>query len=174
MQANILLIEDDRGIASALEKVLQDENYRVTVIGRGDLGLAEARQRPFDLVITDLKLPGLGGLELIGQLHAAKPKLPIIMITAHGTTETAIEAMKLGACEYLVKPFEADELLDLAASAVASSRRMSEPVDVARCVRGARHCRQQPRDAEYLQGNRPGRCDPGDRAIRGGTGSGRS
>lgn len=174
MQANILLIEDDRGIASALEKVLQDENYRVTVIGRGDLGLAEARQRPFDLVITDLKLPGLGGLELIGQLHAAKPKLPIIMITAHGTTETAIEAMKLGACEYLVKPFEADELLDLAASAVASSRRMSEPVDVGevrsaeRAIVGSSRVMQN----IYKEIGRVA-ATPVTVLIRGGTGSGK-
>jgi nitrogen regulation protein NR(I) len=130
MQANILLIEDDRSTASALQKVLQDEGYAVTVAGRGDQGLAQARQRQCDLVITDLKLPGLSGMELIAQLHSAKPKLPIIMMTAHGTTETAIEAMKLGACDYLVKPFEADELLDLAASAVASSRRMSESVEI--------------------------------------------
>jgi nitrogen regulation protein NR(I) len=128
MQANILLIEDDRSTAAALRKVLQDEGYLVTVSDRGDLGLNEARQQSCDLVITDLKLPGLSGMELIARLHAAKPKLPIIMMTAHGTTETAIEAMKLGACDYLVKPFEADELLDLAASAVASSQRMSEPV----------------------------------------------
>jgi nitrogen regulation protein NR(I) len=130
MQANILLIEDDRSTASALQKVLQDEGYAVTVAGRGDLGLSQARQRECDLVITDLKLPGLSGMDLIAQLHTAKPKLPIIMMTAHGTTETAIEAMKLGACDYLVKPFEADELLDLAASAVASSRRMSESVEI--------------------------------------------
>jgi nitrogen regulation protein NR(I) len=130
MQANILLIEDDRSTAAALQKVLQDEGYDVTVAGRGDQGLNQARERSCDLVITDLRLPGLSGMELIAQLHTAKPKLPIIMMTAHGTTETAIEAMKLGACDYLVKPFEADELLDLAASAVASSRRMSEPVEM--------------------------------------------
>jgi len=130
MQANILLIEDDRSTAAALQKVLQDEGYDVTVAGRGDHGLNQARERSCDLVITDLRLPGLSGMELIAQLHSAKPKLPIIMMTAHGTTETAIEAMKLGACDYLVKPFEADELLDLAASAVASSRRMSEPIEM--------------------------------------------
>ena len=82
------------------------------------------------MVITDLKLPGLSGLDLVAPLHSGKPKLPIIVMTAHGTTETAIEAMKLGACEYLLKPFEADELLDLVASAVASSRLMSEPVEM--------------------------------------------
>jgi nitrogen regulation protein NR(I) len=138
MQAKILLIEDDRSTASALQKVLQDEGYAVTVAARGDQGLTQARERQCDLVITDLKLPGLSGMQLIAQLHSAKPKLPIIMMTAHGTTETAIEAMKLGACDYLVKPFDADELLDLAASAVASSRRMSEAVEIGEARAAAR------------------------------------
>jgi two-component system, NtrC family, response regulator len=130
MQANILLIEDDRSTASALQKVLQDEGYAVTVSNRGDQGLKEAQEASCDLVITDLRLPGLNGLDLVAQLHAAKPKLPIILMTAHGTTETAIEATKFGACEYLVKPFDADELLDLAASAVSSSRNMSESIEI--------------------------------------------
>ncbi|HHY87000.1 MAG TPA: sigma-54-dependent Fis family transcriptional regulator [Verrucomicrobia bacterium] len=130
MRATILLIEDDRSTASALEKVLENEGYAVKVVERGDEGLREAREQPYDLVITDLRMPGLSGLDLVGQLHTAKPKLPIIMMTAHGTTETAIEAMKLGAYEYLVKPFDADELLDLTASAVMSSRLMSEALEM--------------------------------------------
>src|SRR3954469_6314782 len=130
MAPKILLIEDDRSTASALEKVLKADGYDVSLAGRGDEGLAQARSEAFDLVITDLRLPGMGGLDLIANLHGAKPKLPIIMMTAHGTTETAIEAMKLGACDYLVKPFEADELLALTASAVSSSRLMSEPVEI--------------------------------------------
>lgn len=132
MRPEILLIEDDPGTASALKKVLEAEGYRVAVAERGDDGLAQATSHPFDLVLTDLRLPGLGGMDLAAQLHAAKPKLPIIMMTAHGTTETAIEATKLGAYEYLIKPFEADELLDLVAAAVASSRLMSEPVEMGR------------------------------------------
>ncbi|MCX6905027.1 MAG: sigma-54 dependent transcriptional regulator [Verrucomicrobia bacterium] len=128
MQPKLLIIEDDLSAAAALQKVLGGEGYTVDVAGRGDTGLAQARHRPYDLVITDLKLPGLDGLELVAQLRAAKPKLPIVMMTAHGTTETAIEAIKLGAFEYLVKPFEVDELLDLVALAVAHAQRMSEPV----------------------------------------------
>ena len=128
MQPRILLIEDDLSTASALKKVLQAEGYGVDLAERGDDGLTQATTRSFDLVLTDLRLPGLGGLELAARLQADKPKLPIIMMTAHGTTDTAIEATKLGVYEYLVKPFEADELLDLVASAVAHSRRMSEPV----------------------------------------------
>ncbi len=126
----LLLIEDDPGTASALRKVLQAEGYTVLASERGDEGLTMARNSPCDLVITDFKLPGLSGLELMRELHEARPRLPVIMMTAHGTTETAIEAMKLGACEYLVKPFEADELLDLVARAVASSRLMSETVEI--------------------------------------------
>jgi len=130
MQPRILLVEDDLGTASALQKVLQAEGYAVELAERGDTGLARAKAASFDLVLTDLKLPGVGGLELVAQLRAAKPKLPIIVMTAHGTTDTAIEATKLGAYEYLTKPFEADDLLELVASAVAHSRLMSEPVEM--------------------------------------------
>src|SRR5664280_2762901 len=77
-------------------------------------------------------------MDLIAQLHATKPKLPIIMMTAHGTTETAIEATKLGAYEYVVKPFDADELLDLVAAAVTGARLMSEPVELGEACSSAR------------------------------------
>jgi len=130
MPPKILLIEDDSSTAAALQKVLRAEGYAVNWAERGDDGLAQASSQTFDLVLTDLRLPGLSGMELTAQLHAAKPKLPIVIMTAHGTTETAIEATKLGAYEYLVKPFEVDELLDLVSSAVAQSRLMSEPVEL--------------------------------------------
>ena len=123
----ILLIEDDAGIVGGLKKELHAEGYEVVVATRGDDGLAKARQEPFDAVITDLKMPGLSGLQLVEQLHAAKPKLPIIMMTAFGTTETAIEATKLGAYDYLLKPLDMTELLDSVAKAVACNRLMSEP-----------------------------------------------
>lgn len=130
MSPRILLIEDDLSLATSLQKVLRAEGYAVELASRGDDGLARAEHENFDVVITDLKLPGLSGLELITKLHATKPRLPIIMMTAHGTTETAIEATKAGACEYLLKPCEPDEILALAASAVANARLMSEPVDI--------------------------------------------
>src|SRR3989449_4709747 len=126
----ILLIEDDASIVGGLKKELRVEGYEVTVAERGDNGLAQAKERPFDVVITDLKMPGLSGLELVEQLHATKPKLPIILMTAFGTTETAIEATKLGAYDYLLKPFDMTELLDLVAKAVACNRLMSEPVEM--------------------------------------------
>jgi DNA-binding NtrC family response regulator len=130
MQPRILLIEDDPGTAAALQKVLQAEGYVTDLAERGDDGLALAKSRPYDLVLTDLKLPGLSGMDLAIQLRVSKPKLPIVMITAHGTTDTAIEATKIGAYEYLIKPFEADDLLDVVAAAVAHARLMSEPVEM--------------------------------------------
>jgi DNA-binding response OmpR family regulator len=99
MQPRILLIEDDAGASSALRKVLQAEGYGVDLAERGDDGLARAKSAPFDLVLTDLMLPGMSGLEIAAGLRAAKPKLPIIMMTAHGTTDTAIKVTKLGAYE---------------------------------------------------------------------------
>ncbi|MDA1277542.1 MAG: sigma-54 dependent transcriptional regulator [Verrucomicrobia bacterium] len=126
----ILLIEDDAGIVGGLKKTLQAEGYDVAVAERGDTGLIQGKEQDFDVVITDLKMPGLSGLELVEQLHAAKPKLPILLMTAFGTTETAIEATKLGAFDYLLKPFDMAELLDLVAKSVACNRMMSEPVDM--------------------------------------------
>jgi nitrogen regulation protein NR(I) len=128
--AKILLVEDDAAIVATLKRVLAGENYEVIVEQRGDTGLARARETFFDVVITDLKLPGLSGLELIRELHAARPRLPILMMTAHGTTESAIEATQSGAYDYVVKPFEIPELLGLLDQAVSASRLMSEPVQI--------------------------------------------
>src|SRR6266705_826037 len=128
--AKLLLIEDDASAASALHRVLADEGYDVSMAARGDDALGQAEQGSFDAVITDLKLPGLDGMELVRRLHATKPRLPIILMTAHGTTDTAIEATKRGAYDYLLKPFDMAELLDLVAKSVACNRLMSEPVEM--------------------------------------------
>jgi nitrogen regulation protein NR(I) len=130
MRARLLLIEDDHSTAVSLQKVLQHEDYEVDLAARGDTGLDQAEARAYDVVLTDLRLPGLDGLEVVRRLHETQPRLPIILMTAHGTTETAIEATKFGAYDYLVKPFDVAELFDLIAAATTSGRRMSEPVEV--------------------------------------------
>ena len=128
--AQILLVEDDNSIVTMLCRVLAEEGCVVQVERRGDTGLERAKDTTFDIVITDLKLPGLNGLELVRGLHAARPRLPILMMTAHGTTETAIEATQFGAYDYLVKPFEMPVLLELVEQAVSASRLMSVPVEI--------------------------------------------
>ncbi|HVM46373.1 MAG TPA: sigma-54 dependent transcriptional regulator [Candidatus Acidoferrum sp.] len=126
--ARILLIEDDTGIRETLQRVLVEEGHSVAVDSRGDQGLAHAARERFNVVITDLKLPGLNGLELVRQLHTLQPRLPIILVTAFGTTETAIEATKFGAYDYVLKPFDVPELIELVRKAADSNRLMSEPV----------------------------------------------
>ena len=137
--AKILLVEDDPAIVVTLSRVLTDEGYEVSVEKRGDTGLERAKNETFDVVVTDLKLPGISGLEIVRALRAARPRLPIILMTAHGTTETAIEATQSGAYDYLVKPFEIPELLGLLEQAVTASRLMSEPVQIGTTVPSARY-----------------------------------
>jgi nitrogen regulation protein NR(I) len=128
--AKILLIEDDPGIVMTLRRVLKEEGHEVLVEKRGDTGLALAQKDSFDVVVTDMKLPGVNGLDLVRDLHTSKPRLPIILMTAHGTTETAIQATKCGAYDYLLKPFEIPEFIELVEKALASRRLMTEPVEL--------------------------------------------
>ena len=118
-KARILVIEDDCNVAGSLKKELETEGYEVVVASRGDEGLTVAKREAFAVVLTDLKLPGLSGLDLVGQLRIVKPKLPIILMTAFGTTETTIDAIRLGEYEYVQKPFDMPEVLDLVDKAVA-------------------------------------------------------
>jgi nitrogen regulation protein NR(I) len=128
--ARILLIEDDQAIAATLRRILVDEGYEVVIETTGEGGLVRVKDGSFDVVITDLKLPGLSGLDLVRELHPTQPRLPIVMMTAHGTTETAIEAIQAGAFDYVLKPFEMPELLKMVKQAVTASRLMSEPVNL--------------------------------------------
>ena len=131
MAARILLIEDDASLAANLCDVLKEDGFTVSVCNRGDEGLRRASADESDVVLTDLRLPGLGGLELVRQLHDTMPRLPVVLMTAHGTVETAIEATKLGAYDYLQKPFEMPALISLLQRAVDASRLMREPVSLA-------------------------------------------
>jgi nitrogen regulation protein NR(I) len=126
--AHVLLIEDDTSLAANLCDVLTEDDFKVTVCNRGDEGLRRAGKDDCDVVLTDLRLPGLGGLELVRQLHDTQPRLPVVLMTAHGTIETAIEATKLGAYDYLQKPFEMRQLLGVLQRAVDAGRLMREPV----------------------------------------------
>jgi DNA-binding NtrC family response regulator len=135
----ILLIEDDARLAENLRQVLEDEGFAVTSCPRGDDGLRRASKGAFDVVLTDMRLPGLGGLDLVRQLHTAQPHLPIVLMTAHGTIETAIEATQLGAYDYLQKPFEMEELLALLQKAVDAGLLMREPVALAEAPSSRAH-----------------------------------
>jgi hypothetical protein len=127
--ARILIVEDDERSALSLERLLKSQGYSVALELQGDRGFERALQESFDLVITDFRMPGLDGLQFVRQLHERKPRLPMILMTAFGTTETAIEATKHGAYEYILKPFDVAEMLETVKRAVAGARCMSERVE---------------------------------------------
>jgi DNA-binding NtrC family response regulator len=109
--ATILVVEDDDAMRDLLAEELRDAGHRVLSAPGGSLGLDVARAEPVDLVVTDLRMPDLDGFDLIRDLAALPDPPHIVMITAFGSIETAIKAVKLGAYDYITKPFEIDELL---------------------------------------------------------------
>jgi len=130
MKNEILLVEDDFSLAASLERVLALAGYRVTVATCGGVGRERARENRFGAVVTDFKLPGLSGLDLVKQIHAMNGRVPIILMTAHGTAELAIEAIKWGAYDYLLKPFEMPDLLAMIAEAIAHNALSADPVEI--------------------------------------------
>jgi DNA-binding NtrC family response regulator len=125
----ILIVEDDAVLADSLLNALKMEGHAVEAVGTAEAGLARARERSFDVVVTDLQLPGQSGLDLVGQLHAAKPHLPIVMMTAYHATETAIEATKRGAFDYILKGSETTEhLIEMIEKAVQQAPPAPESV----------------------------------------------
>src|SRR4051794_39424390 len=104
--SKILMIEDDLPLAANLQLALEEEGFNVTHCARGDEGLARAQRGGFDVALTDLRLPGLGGLEVVRKLHESQPRLPMVLMTAHGTVDNAIKATQFGAYDYVQKPFE--------------------------------------------------------------------
>ncbi|HBV97337.1 MAG: Fis family transcriptional regulator [Peptococcaceae bacterium BICA1-7] len=110
MVHKILIIDDEEHMCWALEKAMKQEGYQVQTATRGKAGLKLIREECPSLVILDLKMPEMDGMEVLKQAKEMSPKLPVVMLTAHGTIETAIEAMKIGASDYLTKPFDLDEL----------------------------------------------------------------
>ncbi|MEE4261246.1 MAG: response regulator [Desulfobacteraceae bacterium] len=107
---HILVMEDDLSVAKGLKMVLDEEGYSVNLAGTGELALEAFKQKRFDLLVADLRLPDIDGMEVIKQVKAAKPETEVIVITGYGTTATAVEAMKLGVHDFLPKPFTEDQI----------------------------------------------------------------
>jgi DNA-binding NtrC family response regulator len=111
MAQSILLVEDERILRVTLANDLADEGYEVTPAADGEEGFRQIRQRHFDAALLDLKLPGVDGLKLLKMFKASNPRSVAIMMTAYGTIQSAVAAMKAGAAEYFLKPFPTEQLL---------------------------------------------------------------
>jgi DNA-binding response OmpR family regulator len=107
---HILVMEDDRSVAQGLEMILSEEGYTVNLADTGKLAMQAFRKKRFDLLVADLRLPDIDGMEVIKQVRAQKPETEVIVITGYGTAATAVEAMKLGVHDFLPKPFTEDQI----------------------------------------------------------------
>ncbi|MGD9876717.1 sigma-54-dependent transcriptional regulator [Desulfococcus sp.] len=126
----ILVVDDDDQLRKSFHKLLTEEGYTVLTAASGEACLLEVREKRPDLVILDVQLPGINGLETFKSLNRIDPKLPVIIMTAFGTTETAIEATQMGAFDYVLKPFEIPEMLKIIEKAIEAGRFMRSPVDM--------------------------------------------
>lgn len=124
----ICLIEDDASARLSLERVLRREGLEIGSHPDGVSGLRAALAEDFDCVLTDFRMPGMSGLDLVEALRRKLPDLPVVLMTAHGTTDVAIEATRRGAFEYILKPFEMDEMIAVVVRAATAARRAREKV----------------------------------------------
>ncbi len=127
-KAHILVIDDDPRLTSALRRTLSYEGYQVSSATNGESALAQIRLKPPDLVILDLMLPGIDGLEVCRRLRGAGEQLAILMLTARDAVRDRVTGLEIGADDYLVKPFATEELL----ARIKALLRRRNPPDVAR------------------------------------------
>jgi two-component system response regulator PilR (NtrC family) len=130
-KGRILIVEDEKSMREVLKILLEGEKYEVVPASDGFEGLSYIKNDIFDLVITDVKMPKVDGFELLKKVKEVSPGTIVIMITAFGTTEAAIEAMKLGAYDYIHKPFKIDEIRLIVEKAL-EKKRLSEEVTLLR------------------------------------------
>jgi len=126
----ILVIDDDDQLRRSFSKLLKEENYAVISSASGEAGIEIVKQNTLDLVILDMRLPGINGMETFKQIKGIDSKLPVIIVTAYGTTQIAIEATKLGAYDYVLKPFDVPEMLVLIKQAIEAGYFMRSPVEL--------------------------------------------
>jgi len=111
MKTRVLLVDDEKDFVEALSQRLEVRDFEVTTALSGDDALTRIKDLDFDVVILDVQMPGKDGIETFKEIKNLKPLVEIIMLTGHATVETAIEGMKLGAYDYLMKPTDTDDLV---------------------------------------------------------------
>jgi len=129
-ETRILLIDDEAIALTNLSHVLQREGYSVTACRDGESGLAALRKTDFDLVLTDIKMPGIDGMEVLREVRTRYHDVPVIMITGHASLDSAVEAMKAGAYHYLAKPFRLAEAREVVRAALELRRVKRENQDL--------------------------------------------
>jgi len=109
----VMVVDDQVGIRALLAEVIKQEGYQVSLAGNAHEALAKFKEGPPDLLLLDVKLPGMSGLELLGKIREDHPYLPVVLMTAYGEREVEEEAKRLGVGAFLTKPFDIDHLREI-------------------------------------------------------------
>jgi two-component system response regulator PilR (NtrC family) len=123
---SILVVDDELSMREFLQIMLKKENYAVDTAASGEEALEEIERNPYDLILCDIMMPRINGMEVLRRTRELNPEAMVIMITAFASTETAVEAMKLGAYDYITKPFQVDEIKLIVKNALERSRLVRE------------------------------------------------
>ena len=113
-----LVIDDEQIVLDSVRKILADEDYEVDSTLSGREGIALAVKANYDIVLTDIRMPDIGGMRVLRDVKRAKPSLPVIMITGYASIQSSVQAMKMGATDYIEKPFTPDQLIKAIAAAL--------------------------------------------------------
>ena len=131
MSQRVLLVDDDASVGTVLVALLRQAEIECTFVGSGEEALATLEREPIDAMVTDVRMPGMDGLELMRRAQELIPALPVVVITAHGTIPLAVEALKSGASDFVLKPFEREEILFIVRKALEIARRTGMHVPAA-------------------------------------------
>ncbi len=120
-----LVIDDEQVVLDSVQKILSSDDFEVDLCLKGTRGIELALKNAYDVVLTDIRMPDIGGLIVLRDIKRAKPGTPVLIITGYGSVRSAVQAMKLGASDYIEKPFRPDELLRAVTAAI--ERAQKEP-----------------------------------------------
>ncbi|MEJ2722829.1 MAG: response regulator, partial [bacterium] len=130
MPKTILVADDEKGIRETLRRLLEYEKYRVVLAEDGLEALRKAENELVDLVLLDIKMPGMDGMEVLSRLHKSQPELPVVIISGHGTIQTAVDATRLGAFDFIEKPIDADRILLVIRNGLAQRKLIRENISL--------------------------------------------
>jgi len=127
----VLVIDDEQIVLDSVKKILASENYEIDLAQSSRQGLEWAMGRDYDIVLSDIRMPEIGGMRILREIKRSKPALPVVIITGYATVQSAVQAMKLGAENYIEKPFTPDTLAEAVKKALAKAQtREPEPQEL--------------------------------------------
>ena len=164
MRESILVVDDEAGVRSSLAGILGDEGYAVEAVESGEAALAALENRRYDLLLLDVWMPGMDGLEVLARVRMLDPEVPVVVISGHGSIETAVKAVRMGAQDFVEKPLALEKTLLVVKNALrqrkleAENRALKEQVEhrwvmVGRARSSTRCARTSPRPPPRTAGS---------------------